>query len=312
MSKDKLKVCLSAAKDDKYAWSLYFFKIDRRNSNPYEAYKIRFRNNSYLPSYVKKLIDCMLTFYINKIDEVEDYDGFNTKISCDKLLIDNDLIKINWDSFEKSIAKSNEDTIKDDNNGYVLVGQPILNDVENKLKAITFIKLSNPIIKLETKKTVVFKNTDNNELDAITDNICRLYLTADSILIDKCLYNFNHSFEKLFNIEQTLHKVKNSAIQKIIDTKAISNNNDFLNYSRQYNSPRTFVSLNKERISLIEDCGKRSKISTMLNINLDSEGKFIINSFEQTKSLIKYLCYKRFQEADTNYILETNSVKKIS
>lgn len=31
-----------------YGWVLYFFKIDRRNSNPYIAYKVRFKNNEII------------------------------------------------------------------------------------------------------------------------------------------------------------------------------------------------------------------------------------------------------------------------
>ncbi|HAN09700.1 MAG TPA: hypothetical protein DCP90_03705 [Clostridiales bacterium] len=311
MSKAILQECLSEAKNNTYAWELYFFKIDRRRSNQYESYKIRFRYSSYLSNYAQQLLDCMLSFYIDKIDGVEEYNGFNTKVSCDKLLINNDLIRDSWNSFETSIATSNDDRLndKDRYNGYVLVGCPQENDANNNLKSVTFIKVANPLIKLETKKSLVFKNNDNNELDTITDDICRLYFNADSLVINDSLYNFNHSFEKLFNIEQTLHNVKDSAIQKIIATESISDNDCFANYLQQSNS-RTFISMNEDRVKNIEDSTKRRYIGDMLGIEINTEDKFVVSSLDEATSLIKYLCYKIVKEADTNNILEASSLIK--
>ena len=44
MDKDLLIEELKNARENAYGWSLYFFKIDRRNSNPFTAYKVRFKN----------------------------------------------------------------------------------------------------------------------------------------------------------------------------------------------------------------------------------------------------------------------------
>lgn len=49
-----------------YSWALYFFKIDRRNNNPYTAYKIRFKSNHYLPGYAKLLVDMVIKYQLGK------------------------------------------------------------------------------------------------------------------------------------------------------------------------------------------------------------------------------------------------------
>lgn len=71
MDKKSLVEILECARNDSYSWALYFFKIDRRNNNPYTAYKIRFKNGNYLPQYAKALIDmiikCQLIPYCGRL-----------------------------------------------------------------------------------------------------------------------------------------------------------------------------------------------------------------------------------------------------
>ena len=84
MDKDLLIEELKNARENAYGWSLYFFKIDRRNSNPFTAYKIRFKNCRYLPEYAKILIDMVIKYQMKKINEIKEYTGENTKVSCDR------------------------------------------------------------------------------------------------------------------------------------------------------------------------------------------------------------------------------------
>lgn len=85
MDKNKLIETLISSKDNEYNWNLYFFKIDRRNSNPYIAYKIRFKNDQYIIEYAKTLVDMVVKYQLEKIKEIKDYTGENTKVSCDRL-----------------------------------------------------------------------------------------------------------------------------------------------------------------------------------------------------------------------------------
>ena len=72
MDKNMLMSTLKKIRTSSYIWSLYFFNIDRRNSNPYTAYKVRFKNNHYLPDYANALVETILKYQLEKIDEIKE------------------------------------------------------------------------------------------------------------------------------------------------------------------------------------------------------------------------------------------------
>ncbi len=308
MSKQILQSVFSSVENNDYVWSLYFFKIDRRGKNqPYVTYKVRFKSNDYLSTYAQSLLNSTRRFQIEPLSCVQDYDGENTKVTCDKISIENTLISEQWNNFFNSVSAATDKKIKGNLQGYILTGQPI----DNELIPITFVKMANPITKMNSKKTIVF--TDNNdELDLMSDDVYRLYLTVDFIVLDKTMYTFNHSFEKLFNIEKTLSRVKTAAIERIVNTNGISNLDDFNSYARQYSSVRTFITLNDERLDRIKDNTQRIEVADKLGLRVDESQNIIVDNFEQTSRLIRYLCYKLFVDKETDDLLEATTVTKVS
>lgn len=310
MSKALLEERLTAAKTE-YVWTLYFINTRKqRNAGlVYEAAKIRFRNNDYISAYAQQLIDCVQHFNVEPISSVETYDGFNTKVSCDKLDVTNALLGDSYTNLITSLTNCGEASpLKERYQGYILDGKP---NVDAEGAGITFIKMANPMIALNTKKTVMFKKAQDETLDVIDETFCRLYLVADSLIIDGKLYNFNHAFEKLFSVEQTIKKVKTAAIQKIIDAGFIHNAEDFSNYAQSCHA-RTFITLSDDRIETAKQQDRRQAISEAYRIPLSAEGNFATSSADEAGNLVKYLCYKVFEEAETNDILEASSVTKWS
>ena len=310
MSKIIIQNALNLAKNTPYIWNMYFFKIDRRHANSYECYKVRFKRDQYLPDYANKLINTINTFTLNDITTVLNYDGYNTKVSCDKLSINDPLIQQQYTLLMESIVYSNEAPLKSSYHGYILSGSSVNPDQNGQTSTIMFIKLANPIIKLNTKKSTVLINTPTNELDTITDDVLRLFLTTDCIITNNTLYAFNHSFEKLFHLEKTLHKAKQAAIQKIVSVNIASNNNDLETYLNQVTNSRIFISLDDERLSRIQSTTERSNISNITGVSLNTSNEFIISSKDDAERLLKYLCMKYIQEKETNYIYEGNTLIK--
>lgn len=308
MSKDTLKNMCSLLNEHNYSWTLYFFKVDKRARQPYKMNKVRFKNRSYLSQYATNLLNATESFQIAPISSVQDYDGENTKVSCDKLPLTNELISEQWTLFSAAAASSSDKKIEGKINGYILYGQPS-NDEDHP---VTFVKVANPITKLTNKKSVVFSTTADDELDLITDDVCRLYLTVDFIVYNGVMYTFNHAFETLFNLEKTMSKVKREAIDRILNTNAFSDSERFKSLATQYKSSRTFITINQERIDKIEDNYDRKKIADMLNLPLDEDGNFFITTLDEASLLIKYLCFKIFQDNETKDVLEANSVTKLS
>ena len=307
MSKEVLKNVCTTAKKDSYSWTLYFFKIDKRAKQPFKVNKVRFKNDDYLLQYVKNLISSIETFQIEQISEVQDYDGENSKVSCDKLLLTNELISEQWKLFTQAVAASSDKKIDGRINGYILCGQPS----EDGDHSVTFVKVANPITKLSNKRSVVFSATADNELDLITDDVCRLYLTVDFIAYDGAMYTFNHTFETVFNLEKTMAKVKQGAIDEIANTNAFNDVDAFKSLASQYKSSRTFITLKPERINRIKTKRNRKTVADMLHLPLDANGNFVITTVEEASLLIRYLCFKIFQDNETKDVLEANTVTKL-
>lgn len=292
-----------------HSWSLYFYTRDRRKNNPYTVSKMRFKNASYLSEYSKDLINCIREFQLNKIESVQIYDGNNSKISCDKVNLKNEIINEQWENFIQKVATASDTEIKGKYQGYIIVAQPS----DETSPSVTFVKTSNPIIQLVNKRSIFYKRTskETNELDQLSDDICRLYLTSDFVIFGENLYAFTHTFEDLFYLEKTLQKIKHKGIEKIVSVDSISNIDLFKSLASSYKSPRTFLTLKDERIERIADKQNRKTVSKMLNIKLDNNSQFIIESEEEAAKLIKYLCYKIFQDHESRNVLEASVVSKI-
>ena len=179
-------------------------------------------------------------------------------------------------------------------------------------KSVTFVKVANPITKLTNKKSVVFSSTANDELDLITDDVCRLYLTVDFIAYNDVMYIFNHTFETVFNLEKTMAKVKQHAIEEIAGTNVFSDIGTFKSLASQYKSSRTFITLKPERINRVKNKRSRKAVADMLHLPLDANGNFAITTAEEASILIRYLCFKIFQDNETKDVLEANTVTKLS
>lgn len=126
------------------------------------------------------------------------------------------------------------------------------------------------------------------------------------------MYTFNHTFETVFNLEKTMAKVKKRAIDEIVGTNVFSDIDTFKSLASKYKSSRTFITLKPERISRIKNKRSRKSVADMLHLPLDTNGNFAITTAEEASLLIRYLCFKIFQDNETKDVLESNTVTKLS
>lgn len=308
MDKESLMETLERIGTSSYSWALYFFKIDRRNNNPYTSYKVRFKNNHYLPDYAKSLIDMTIKYQLGKINEIKEYTGENVKVSCDSIETSNELVKEQWDYFVMDMASASDEKIKGKYHGYVLEGIPASRDE----KTVVFLKMANPIINLKNRRSAVFTFDNNSELAEMSNEVCKLHMNTDCIVVDEKIYSFNYKFEDLFNVEKTMQKIKHKALEEIVTIDAFENREEFEQMARAYKSPRTFITLKRERVERIKNKTKRKKVANMLKIDISDEGKFLFKSDEEVSLLIRYLCFKVFKDDETKELLEANNVTQLS
>ena len=303
MSKDYILERMSELTSNEYSTELYFFKIDNRNQNPYFVFKHTFKNPNYLPDYISSLRDTIIKYQIQPIEYVQEYDGQNSKTSCDKLSVDNQLISDQWNNLFSSVAGAPREQISGKYQGYLLNCQP----KKDGLPSITIVKTGNPLISLAKKDSKVFKHTAADELEDLTDELCRLYLVADFIVVGKTMYAFNQKFEGIFRIEKTLHRLKMQAVEQIMDTAAFSDAEQVQTFMSRYTSPKTFLTLRVQRVEKLRSSAGREEIAKLLGLKT-GETKIVIDDQEQTNQLIKYLCYKIFQDKETDKLIEVSSV----
>lgn len=308
MSKEKIVSIFNKMDSNDYNWTIYFFAVNKRKDNPYIIHKVRFKNKSNINNYLEALIKSINKFQINQINCVQEYDSLNTKVSCDKLNLDSNMIKNRWRLFSDAVKNAGEQKINGKIVGYVIDGQVKENNKSGK--NITFIKIANPILKLKDKKKVAYYKNELDELDELTSDMYRFYLTIDLFVVDDNMYTFNHAFEKMFDIDSTLTNIKLKASNEICSIDAYNNIEFLKSYLKSYKSARTFVTLNTDRLDNIKTSEGRKKVSEMLNIPLENN-KFTFTDEDQTKILTRYLCYKLFKDYETEEVYEANSVVKV-
>lgn len=290
---------------DNYTWSIYFFSMNRRANNPYKTNKIRIKSEM-LQHYMQNLFLCVTKYQLEKIETISDYTGENPKLSCDKLNLNSEIIKTNWNNFWTKIANSQDEKLKNKIKGYVLCGQP----KEGNDHSLSIFKIANPVFDMnKDKRATVFKKV-NEELDAFSDNLYRLYLSADFFIIDNDLYALNYKFEEIFDIDSTLQNLKTNSVNQILKIPCFSDDS-FKNYAESYNHPKTFITLDNEKMEKIKDEQERIKISERFKIELDENNKFKNLSNDQSLHLLKYLCLKIIKDGDTNVLVEVAQATKL-
>lgn len=167
--------------------------------------------------------------------------------------------------------------IKGKYHGYVLEGIPASRDE----KTVVFLKMANPIINLKNRRSAVFTFDNNSELAEMSDEVCRLHMNTDCIVVDEKIYSFNYKFEDLFNVEKTMQKIKHKALEEIVTIDAFENREEFEQMARAYKSPRTFITLKRERVERIKNKTKRKKVANMLKIDISDEGKFFLKMMKK-------------------------------
>ena len=288
-----------------YTWTLYFFTINKHAKNPYRAYKVKMKDVNMVTNYANNLLRCVKEFQLDKINNIQEYNGANPNLTCDTLSVNNDLIKDNWNNLVRQISEPSTTELKNKIKGYVVVGQPKNDDVAS----FSLFKIANPIFNVNNKKSQVYKK-NNEELDPFSDDLYRLYLTADFFVIGEDLYTLNYKFEEIFDMEKTLQKLKVDSVNEILSLNCFKGD-EFKEYITSYSHPRTFITLNKERMDRMKDEAERKKIAEILKITINEACEFENLTNEQSLLLIKYLCYKVLKDGESGNLFEVSQAVKL-
>lgn len=305
MSEKILYEIIDEIQHNKYSWDLYFVRINKKEDNPYCAYKYTFKKADYITNYIQVLCKSVKEHQLSKIESIQNYNGENCKTSCDKLNLDDNMIRNQWENLYNSVC--NSERVKNDkykNQGYILCGNP----KENELQTIVMGKVCNPVVSAKDK--FYLKKNENDELDDITDDIFRLFRVIDFIVVGNTMYTFNHNFERFFMLEAPLKKLKNECIERIIETDAFLDINKAEEFIRKYNATKLYLGFNNYRLKKLKNIEGRKEIAELLNLEIKDD-KIVIKEKNDMINIAKYICFKIFVDKETNFTLETNTVERI-
>lgn len=296
MSKVLLKQELLNISECNYTWELFFYNMFKQNHTiQYTGCKIPFKHEKTLTDYASKLCFCINKYQLEHVEEVEEYTGYNPKISCDKISIHNEIISESYSKFVNSLFNFQDSKIEDKYTGYALLGKKINED--GNQSTILFVKQANPITKLNTKRNAYFRNIDN-VLDYLTDDVYRLYYKADCIIFQENIYALTQSFEAIFNLEKSTNKLKDNKVGELTAVQNISANEEEFKQALNGISSRTFITYSEERLNTISTSEGRREVSRKVGLPVNEEGSFLIHDKNDAKKLMNYLCQKLFYEID--------------
>ena len=289
---------------DELVWEMYLMDFKRAmENNPYVFTKVNFKNDSNLKGYSRTLINNVGN-EINNTLNIEEYSGENKEGNLFFLPLGDDLIKPMYEALMDSLSRLNTDGIAKPK-GYLLMGRSEKNPENNILFGI----LQNPVIK--RKPDDLLFNLGDDGLEIKDEIKYKLQKKCDFILFQGNLYSFNYKFERIFKLQSTLKRFKMEAIDRIIFKGAISNAEDFKKQMINYKSVKTFLGLNDDRLELLNTKEGRIEIANRFNLDLDSDNKLILKDEDDSKNLIKYLCFKIIKDADSSELYLVDGLSKL-
>lgn len=288
------------------SWDLYFYSTNFKDKNPYTLIKKRWKKSTYIQSYSKSLLECVLKYQFSDVTEVEEYKGTNPKVSCDFLSNQNELVKENLCNLMDSVRNYSDIKPKKKYKGYIILGHKNSEAGET----LALVKMANPIVKLDRagRKTATFKETKEGSLDVFEEDYCKLYYNTDFLICPDGIYTFNLKFEKFFHLFSTMKIYRDRVIEKVV-SKKIFKDSDEAAKNLKSTDPRKFLSIGEERIARLTNVNQRKIICKEFEIGIDEQGNIILEGSKNTKKFLDWLCYKTFEEADTGNKIHANQAK---
>ncbi|MGL5983234.1 MAG: hypothetical protein ACRCZR_07895 [Cetobacterium sp.] len=297
--------------EDNYSWEIYLFNIDKRlTGSPYKISKLNFKGQNNVLNYGKHLVECIEKYQFNdEIIEIQNYCVENPKISCDKLDLNDEIIKTEWNYLNdclNSAVVDSKDNLKV--KGYIVCAKP----KKENLKKFIFVKKANPIVQGDKKKSKSFKMGDDDTLDSFNEKIFRFYLNTDFFIVDSTLYTFNHSFQEIFKMEKTFQKIKDKTIEKIMEKSYFKTTNEFLTTNLKNITSKMYFNFDIEKLNRLDDPKNRKNIAKILDLKLNQNEEFEFKNIDEIKDLIKYLSNRIITEEGTKntYVVSGHITKK--
>ena len=268
----------------------------------YDTKKIHFASKNEVNEIIN---DIKLQLQNNGVFEMDivEYNGIINSNEISKVSLDSNIYS-NVNKFILEVS-TNDNTDADFTvfkNGYCLKGQIDSNNI--------YIVSLKPTIR-EIKKA--FDLVSKNKFKKCNSKFLKLSSSIDLIVFDDTAYFLSTNIEKYLKLDRTFKTICANSLKKIEMNNIISNFENFAKFAQVGQNPRLFYNFNEESIKIFnENKEKWHKLCEEFRINIDKDGRILINSSEksQVNRVIKFLCGKPKIDPFSEETEEATSVRK--
>ena len=311
MSLDKLEKCKEdIQRIDEKSFNAYILNFTNSDDKTeYTSYKLKF-DKDILQQISLSMVDCFINIIKKKNFSFEDYDGYNNKVSVDKISIESELINTNWKRLISSIETYQKfESFDIKSNGFIV---EIKSNNDSNDEEIYLIVKKSPLNTFKTRKNI-FKLNEFTVKDT-KDKLIRFPNSTDIIIYKNIMYSINYNFEDIFGIENSIKEfckknIEYLMLSEIVCFKEELNIEKFFDKERVY---KRFLTYSQAKIPVLLQEDKRKYIKEKLNIDFSiDENKYILDSNDKIDNFTKIISGKIHKDFFNDNLLEVSSSKQI-
>lgn len=277
------------------SWKSLLISYDHKTyPNEFTCYIMNFSTSKLL----KDVINNMCKTYLYKVNnfegKVQEYTGFNSKNTIDKISTNSDLISESWNSLIQHINAYDDTTkLKEiEANAFIFVGTYLNENGEHK--NLYLLTRKNPIINLEKdrNRSTIFTSQHNTITEA-TDPLVQFSKCFDALIYNNTAYMINSNCESVFNMEYSHKKICHRCLDELESTNLIKDIDSYRQFATSGQTPKKFITYDKVIVDKLKEPKNQKKLSNYLKIPYNSSTKqFDLSNAEHSKNFTLAICGK--------------------
>lgn len=308
MSLDKLEECKKNIQNiGEMSFNAYILNFNNLDEiTEYTSYKLKF-DKDILQQISLSMVECFINLIKKKNFLFEDYDGYNNKISVDKINIENELISENWKNLLSSIENYNEFK------SFNIKSNSFFVEIGNNTNDNIYLIIKQSPLNIFKKQKNIFKVNDFT-VENTEDKLIRFPKSTDIIIYKDIMYNINYNFEDIFGINNSIKCFCKKNINHLISSEIVYFK-DNINIEKFFDKKKVykrFLTYSETKIPILLQEDKRKYIKEKLNIDFNSdENQYILDSDEKIDNFTKIISGKIHKDFFNDNLLEVSSSKQI-
>lgn len=309
MSIEIIKEALTNLCYDK-SWKCVLVRYKHKtHPNEFMSYDFSFLRHAELSALLKDICDATMAVIDKNHCTVQGYTLSNAKNVIEKLSLESQDIKTAWTAFSNSVENSDDSVDWHKVKACAYVFRGTYTSIDGEEKNLYLISKKNPIINFRRKTYIeaIIEGGRKNAVAQFEEPLLQFNAVFDCMVIGNNLYGMNLNFESIFNLPYTRKVLTEASLTKIESYDIIEENSlkNLKEFSMKGHNPKRYLTFQEDRLEVLKDLRKRKNRAALLELKLDPDSKkFILETDEEAKQLVNYLCKKLATDIEDNTKVE--------